>query len=246
MDAVMTERLETPDDPVADDTSDDPSTEDSASIEWPAWVSSGEAWITIGLVSFATVFVIWNLRIGLWFDDTTPTGGDMGAHVWSPEYLRSVLLSNWRLTGWSPDWYAGFPAFTFYMVIPSLLIVILNVGLAGGPSVFVPAAGLLAYAAVSARERWADTTEKVAWIYLTTLLIWLLLLPVQYGIAMKLVVVAGMVTLPAAAYLAGRLGGLAFPGPGLLAVFTLPFLFDHSYNIYGGNLLSTMAGEFAY
>ena len=27
---------------------------------------------------------------------------------------------------------------------------------------------------------------------------------------------------------------------------TLPFLFDRAYNIYGGNLMSTMAGEFAY
>ena len=30
-----------------------------------------------------------------------------------------------------------------------------------------------------------------------------------------------------------------------MAVATIPFLFDRSFNIYGGNLLSTMAGEFA-
>lgn len=246
MGAVMNETHEPTEHTVLDDLLDDASSSDRPPIDWPAWVGSGEAWITGGLVAFATVFVIWNLRLGLWFDNTTPTGGDMGAHVWSPEYLRDVLLPNWRLTGWSPDWYAGFPAFTFYMIIPSLLIVMVNVGLGGGPLVVVPAAGLLAFAAVTIRTRWADTTARVVAVYGTTFLLWVLMIPVQYGVAMKLVVVAGMVTLPFAAYLAGRLGGLAFPGPGLLAVFTLPFLFDHSYNIYGGNLLSTMAGEFAY
>ena len=38
----------------------------------------------------------------LWFDNTTPTGGDMGAHVWSPAYLRDVLLPAFRLTGGRP------------------------------------------------------------------------------------------------------------------------------------------------
>ena len=40
------------------------------------------------------------------------------------------------------------------------------------------------------------------------------IVPVDYGAAMKLIVVAGMVTLPIAAWSMGKLGGLAFPGPG--------------------------------
>ena len=40
----------------------------------------------------------------------------------------NFLLPNGRLSGWSPDWYAGFPAYTFYMVVPSLAIVALDVG----------------------------------------------------------------------------------------------------------------------
>src|SRR5262245_39120621 len=40
-------------------------------------------------------------------DDTTPTGGDMGAHVWGPAFLRDHLLPNGQLSGWSMDWYAG-------------------------------------------------------------------------------------------------------------------------------------------
>ena len=94
----------------------------------PAFPVSGRSLFTAVLVTLSTVFVAWNVQPDLWFQDTTPTGGDMGAHVWSPAYLRDVLLPEFRLTGWSPDWYAGFPAFTFYMIIPSLLIVMVNVG----------------------------------------------------------------------------------------------------------------------
>ena len=52
----------------------------------------------------------------------------MGAHVWGPAFLRDHLLTDGRLSGWTPDWYAGFPAYQFYMVVPSLLIVALDVG----------------------------------------------------------------------------------------------------------------------
>jgi len=207
--------------------------------------STAEGWSTLALVSLATFFVAWNLQPDLVVQDTTPTGGDMGAHVWSPAYLRDVLLPEFRLTGWSPDWYAGFPAFTFYMIIPSLLIVIVNVGLGGGPLVPVVASGVVAAIALGARDR-LERPEHVAAVYVVAALAWLLVVPVPYGVAMKVVVVAGMVTLPVAAWALGRLGGLAFPGPALLAVATIPFLFDRSFNIYGGNVLSTMAGEFAY
>ncbi len=51
----------------------------------------------------------------------------MGAHVWSGTYLRDHLLPHGRLSGWTPDWYAGAPAFHFYMVVPFLLILLLDV-----------------------------------------------------------------------------------------------------------------------
>jgi hypothetical protein len=57
------------------------------------------------------------------FDDVTPTGGDMGSHVWAPAYLRDHLLPHFQLSGWSMDWYAGLPVYRFYMVIPALAIV---------------------------------------------------------------------------------------------------------------------------
>ena len=57
---------------------------------------------------------------------TTPTGGDMGAHVLGPAFLRDSLLPEGRIQGWSNDWFAGFPAFYFYFPLPSLTIVFLD------------------------------------------------------------------------------------------------------------------------
>lgn len=153
--------------------------------------------VTVGLVGGAVLFTLAQLHPRLLVLNTTPAGGDMGAHVWGPAFLRDELLPNGRLTGWTPDWYAGFPAYVFYMVVPSLAIVAVDVVL-------------------------------------------------PYGIAFKLVTVAGVLTLPVAAYLLGRLARLPFPGPGLLAVATVPFLFDRSFTIFGGNIASTLAGEFAF
>jgi hypothetical protein len=67
-----------------------------------------------------------------------------------------------------------------------------------------------------------------------------------FAVAFKLVTVLGSVTMPLAAYVFGRGTGLRRPAPELMAVATLPFLFNISYTIDGGNLASTMAGEFSY
>ena len=58
--------------------------------------------------------------------------------------------------------------------------------------------------------------------------------------------VLGSLLLPLCAWAFGRLAGLRDPGPGCLAAATLPFLFEPSFSIYGGNLLSTLAGEFSF
>jgi hypothetical protein len=67
-----------------------------------------------------------------------------------------------------------------------------------------------------------------------------------YTVAFKLVTVLGSVTLPIAGYVFGRSAGFRRPVPVLMAVATLPFLFNTSYTIDGGNLASTMAGEFSF
>jgi hypothetical protein len=156
-----------------------------------------ESVITFGVVAAAVLFVFVQLQPSLLFANTTPAGGDMGAHVWGPDYLRDTLLPNFRITGWAPDWYAGFPALHFYFPLPALLIVVFD-----------------------------------------------LLLP--YGVAFKLVTILGLVGLPVAAWAFGRLSGMRFPGPAVLAAATLPFLFDRGFTIYGGNIPSTLAGEFSF
>jgi hypothetical protein len=149
------------------------------------------------VVGGCTIAVLRAVQPGLILQNNTPTGGDMGAHVMGPAYLRDVLLPNFQLSGWSQYWYAGFPLYRFYMVIPALMIVALDV-----------------------------------------------LLP--YGIAFKIVAVLGLVTLPASCWAFGRLARFRYPMPELMALAGLVFLFDDSFTIYGGNMLSTMAGEFAF
>ena len=164
-----------------------------------------EGWITLFVLVSCLAFIFYQLNWGLgphpaWgniLSNNTPAGGDMGAHVWGPAFLRDHLLPQGRLSGWTPDWYDGFPAYTFYMIVPSLMI------------------ALLSYV-------------------------------IPYGIAFKLVVISGVMTLPVAAWAFGRLTRLPFPTPAALAVGATAYLFDRSFSIYGGNIASTLAGEFSF
>jgi hypothetical protein len=255
--------------------------------------------LSVAVLVAVVGFLVVNLRPWLWFTDTTPTGGDLGAHVWAPAYLRDVLIGELRLTGWTHDWYAGFPAFTFYMVVPSLLVVIVDAGLGLHEAVFAHfAVALAAGAAALVVARRAGRPAGQCWTIalavagvagaaklfvdapaadraLAALLLpaaaawcaWyglrrrprrragasaaaavlaLVVVPMPYGVSLKLVTIAGVVALPVAVWAMTRLGGVSVEGQALAAAATLLFLFDRSFNIYGGNLMSTMAGEFAY
>jgi hypothetical protein len=153
--------------------------------------------VTVLVVGGAALYTLAQLHPLLLFKDTTPTGGDFGAHVWGPAYLRDHILPHLRLSGWAPDWYAGFPMYHFYMVIPALLVAALDV--------LVP-----------------------------------------YGVALKVIGIAGVVTLPVTSWAFGKLGGLPRPVPELFAWAAVFFLFDETFTIYGGNIASTMAGEFSF
>ncbi|MFM7617822.1 MAG: hypothetical protein ACKO72_10245, partial [Actinomycetes bacterium] len=78
------------------------------------------------VVLAACLTVLVALRPELLLRNTTANGGDMGAHVWFPAYLRDHLLPQWRIAGWAPDWFAGFPAGQFYFPLPALAVVLLD------------------------------------------------------------------------------------------------------------------------
>jgi len=65
-------------------------------------------------------------------------------------------------------------------------------------------------------------------------------------IALKLMIVSGWYLLPISVYYGLRLMNYRFPAPVLGAFSALLFLFNESYTMFGGNVLSTLAGEFCY
>ena len=157
---------------------------------WPVWAN-------LVVVAGVTLVALTQLHPSLLLANTTTAGGDTGAHVIMPAFMKSHLLTHGQLTGWDPAWYDGFPLYTFYFPLPGLITVLFNA-------------------------------------------------VVSYDVAFKLVTVLGTLTLPVCAWAFGRLAGLRDPGPGCLAAATLPYLFEPSFSIYGGNILSTLAGEFSY
>ncbi len=60
------------------------------------------------------------------FRDTTPNGGDMGAHVYWPWFLENHWFMKGRLAGWSPSWYSGFPIGQYYFPFPAVLTSVLD------------------------------------------------------------------------------------------------------------------------
>ncbi len=89
-------------------------------------------WIEAVVVVLSCAAVVWWIDPGGIVSATTATGGDMGAHVWGPAYLWDELLPSGSLRGWTSDWYAGFPAMHFYMVLPYLLIAAVDLVLPAG------------------------------------------------------------------------------------------------------------------
>lgn len=95
--------------------------------------------------------------------------------------------------------------------------------------------------------QWFDGFPAYVFYFpLPALLVGLLTAVAPYAVAFKLVTVSGLVAMPLAAWAFGRLAGFARPVPALMGVAMLPFLFNTSYEIDGGNIASTLAGEFSF
>ena len=89
-------------------------------------------WLAIAGVAASSLVILVVLNPGLILNSSTPSGGDMGAHVLGPAYLRDTLLPAGQFQGWSNAWFAGFPIFYFYFPLPSLVIVFLDLFLPYG------------------------------------------------------------------------------------------------------------------
>ena len=142
---------------------------------------------------------IWDVHFGWIFRNTTTNGGDMGAHVWLPWFLEHHWFPKFRLSGWAPDWYAGFPVGQYYFPFPSVMVGLLNTVM-------------------------------------------------PYNVAFKLVTVSGPIMLPAAAYSFAKGMRAPWPAPPAFAIAAFGMLVQErtSWNIYGGNIASTLAGEYSF
>ncbi|MBU6495130.1 MAG: hypothetical protein KGR42_01765 [Acidobacteria bacterium] len=149
----------------------------------------------LGILSVVVV-TLWSLHPSLLVSGSLLTGGDTGAHVALPAFLRSQG-DWWHVTPWYPGWFAGMPAYSYYFVLPDYVAL------------------LLSYV-------------------------------VSFAVAFKWATILGSVLMPVGAYVMGRLFRAPRPVPLALAMATLPFLFDTTFTIDGGNLYSTMAGEYAF
>ncbi|MBI4177579.1 MAG: hypothetical protein HY516_04395 [Candidatus Aenigmarchaeota archaeon] len=142
-------------------------------------------------------FLFSHFKPSLVFSETAVSGGDTGSHNYLFDYMRNYLVPNMKLTGWSPDWYLGFPAFQFYFPLP--------------------------YAIGAALSYF-----------------------IHPNVAVKVVTLLGTFLLPVTAYFFMRSLRFENPAPAVAAFLSLVFLFIESNSVWGGNIPSTLSGEFSY
>ena len=147
--------------------------------------------IKVALGSLLLIF----LRIELVFSDLLPTGGDMGAHIVPTKFFVSELFNNFKISGWSQDWFAGYPVYYFYFPLPPIITSLLN-----------------------------------------------FLFP--FSISFKTMVLISQVLLVISIELLMRKNSKEFSfygfGVGLL------YLLTESFTIFGGNLASSLAGQYSF
>ena len=190
-----------------------------------------------------SLFIFSTLHPDLIFSNTVTTGGDMGAHVVAPDFLKEHLLPSFSLNGWSDAWYAGYPIYQFYMVVPALLIVLVDVG----PPVWL---GAILLALVVGGGTFLLSTVNSRFVKgligFSMVVAGLLCVDVPENVAFKIVTVLGPICLPISAWVLARMARSNTLVQALVPVGAMYFIFDSHFEILGGNGASTMAGEFSF
>lgn len=84
---------------------------------------TGFALFNLIVINVALGFIFLQLQPAAIFKSPAiPFGGDNSNHGIAPAYMRDYLLPRFRLFGWSPDWYAGWPIYQFYFPFPNFFI----------------------------------------------------------------------------------------------------------------------------
>ncbi|MCG6536579.1 MAG: hypothetical protein L7F78_18195, partial [Syntrophales bacterium LBB04] len=60
------------------------------------------------------------------FSPTITAGGDTASHYYTAWYLKEYLLPHFKISGWTPGNYAGFPMLQLYFPLPFFLMVVLS------------------------------------------------------------------------------------------------------------------------
>ncbi len=144
---------------------------------------------------FYLIVLILFLRVDLVFENNTPTGGDMGAHIVAIDTFIKDFMPNFQINGWSNDWFGGYPLYYFYFPLPAIITFFLN-----------------------------------------------LIFP--FGIAFKIMIVLSIILVVYSIEKLMRKTSNQISIYGATA--GLFYVFTESFTIYGGNLASTLAGQFSF
>lgn len=154
-------------------------------------------WLGALAVLAFTAWLISHAHPELWITSTWSSGGDVASQVFYAAVFANDWFFNGKISGWLPESFAGFPAFTYYFPLPFSLIALLS-----------PATGTqVAFKIISMSPAF--------------------LLPAATYVML------GLWRLPVALRLAGLVGAAGF-------------ILTEETSIWGGNILSQLAGEFAY
>jgi uncharacterized membrane protein len=159
-------------------------------------VKKKETLVNILVLISIPIFLLNYYKPELVFSDTSTGGGDTVGYYYMTHYIHEYLLPRFKILGWSPGWFAGFPIFQFYFPLSFLI------------------SGLLSLA-----------------------------IPVH--VAFKIITMLGVFLLPFCVFFSFKFMKYKFPIPAIAAITSLTFLFLEHYSMWGGNIPSTLAGEFS-